>query len=111
MNNKYNWDLIQKYYDDGMSCRDIMKEFGIAKNTLVYAKRRGCFKTRSRSDAMKLDYKKKPRTLSEETKKKISKSRKKFLDENPHMVPYLLNHSSKMSYPEKLSKIFSKKKI
>jgi hypothetical protein len=40
--------------------------------------------------------------LSDETKKKISISRKKFLDENPGNIPYLLNHSSKESYPEKL---------
>lgn len=35
-----------------------------------------------------------------ETKEKISKSMKKYLSENPDKVPYLLNHSSKMSYPE-----------
>ena len=39
--------------------------------------------------------------LSEETKKKISESRIKFLRENPDMVPYKLNHYSKgRSYPE-----------
>ena len=36
-----------------------------------------------------------------ETKDKISKSRKKFLEENPSQVPYKLNHSSKQSWPEK----------
>lgn len=41
------------------------------------------------------------RTHSEETKKKISKSRKEFLDANPDMVPYKLNHYSRgESYPE-----------
>lgn len=39
--------------------------------------------------------------LSDETKEKISKSRTKYLLENPDKVPYLLNHSSKISYPEK----------
>jgi len=38
---------------------------------------------------------------TEETKNKISKSRKKYLFEHPDKVPYLINHSSKMSYPEK----------
>lgn len=38
---------------------------------------------------------------SEETKKKISDARIKFLTENPDKVPYLINHSSKESYPEK----------
>lgn len=37
---------------------------------------------------------------TEESKKKLSRSMKKFLKENPHMVPYLRNHSSKISYPE-----------
>ena len=37
---------------------------------------------------------------SEETKNKISKSMKKYLSENPDKVPYLVNHSSKISYPE-----------
>jgi very-short-patch-repair endonuclease len=41
------------------------------------------------------------RKHSEETKKKISDARKKYLSENPDKVPYKLNHSSKESYPEK----------
>lgn len=38
---------------------------------------------------------------SEETKRKISESRKKYLLEHPEKVPYKLNHSSKQSFPEK----------
>lgn len=39
---------------------------------------------------------------SEETKQKIRKIRLDFLEKNPDMVPYLLNHYSKgESYPEK----------
>lgn len=38
--------------------------------------------------------------LSEEHKQKISKSRKKYLEQHPEKVPYRLNHSSKISYPE-----------
>lgn len=41
------------------------------------------------------------KTQSEETKKKISESRKKYLLEHPEKVPYKLNHSSKQSFPEK----------
>jgi very-short-patch-repair endonuclease/DNA-directed RNA polymerase subunit RPC12/RpoP len=44
----------------------------------------------------------KDRLHTEETKLKISKSRKKYLNENPGQIPYLLNHSSKESYPEML---------
>ena len=38
---------------------------------------------------------------SEESKKKISEARKKYLNEHPDKVPFKLNHSSKESYPEK----------
>lgn len=41
------------------------------------------------------------RRHSEETKNKISKRRVEYLSNNPDRVPYLLNHSSKESYPEK----------
>lgn len=39
---------------------------------------------------------------SQETKDKISLIRIKYLQEHPDMVPYLINHSSKVSYPEEL---------
>ena len=52
------------------------------------------------------------RIVKEETKNKISKGRIKFLTENPSMVPYLLNHSSKESYPEKyFTELFEKEGI
>jgi very-short-patch-repair endonuclease len=54
----------------------------------------------------------KNRKLSEETKIKISKSRKEYLDKNPNKVPYLLNHSRKDSYPEiYFEKIFQNNKL
>ena len=46
----------------------------------------------------------KGKSHSEESKKKISEARLKYLLNNPDKVPYLLNHSSKMSYPEKIFK-------
>ena len=42
----------------------------------------------------------KGKSMSDEQKKKISVSRTNFLKENPDKIPYLLNHSSKISYPE-----------
>lgn len=44
----------------------------------------------------------KGRKLSEEHKNKLSDSMKKYLDENPGNIPYLKNHSSKESYPERV---------
>ena len=42
---------------------------------------------------------------NEEDKKRISEQRKKYLSEHPDKVPYLLNHSSNISYPERYFKI------
>ena len=54
----------------------------------------------------------KNRKHSSETKKKLSEIRIKFLSENPDKVPYLLNHSSKESYPEKyFTELFLKENI
>lgn len=41
---------------------------------------------------------------SDEDKKRISENRINYLNDNPDKVPYLLNHSSNMSYPEKIFK-------
>jgi len=52
------------------------------------------------------------RKLTEDHKKKISVSRKKYLNEHSDQIPYLLNHSSKESYPEKyFIEIFEKENI
>jgi very-short-patch-repair endonuclease len=53
------------------------------------------------------------RKHSNETKDKISKSRIKYLSENPDKVPYKLNHYSKgPSYPERYwKKVFDKLKV
>lgn len=50
------------------------------------------------------------RKHSQEVKDKISRARRKYLSENPDMVPYKLNHYSKgPSYPERYwKKIFDK---
>lgn len=40
------------------------------------------------------------RPATEETKRKLSEIRKAYLEKNPEKVPYRLNHSSKISYPE-----------
>ena len=52
------------------------------------------------------------RTHTEEQKQKISQSRKQYLLEHPDQVPYLLNHSSQESYPERyFTELFEKEKI
>lgn len=95
-----NWEEVQKFYNNNHFWRDIIEEFKISNNTILKAVKNGHFKTRSRSESIKLKRKIKPLKLSEETKNKISISIKKYLQEHPDKVPYLLNHSSKESYPE-----------
>jgi very-short-patch-repair endonuclease len=100
---RYDWKLIQERYDAGLTCRDIQSEFGFASASLTKAIHRGDFTPRSKSEAAKLSVAKNGRpALSEETKRKISNSRIKYLQENPDKVPYIINHSSKESYPEKV---------
>lgn len=100
----YNWEEIQKFYDTGKTWRDITETFGASQATIYLAHKNGKFKSRSKSESLKIGYSsgKIIHKHSEETKNKISKSRIKYLNENPDKVPYLINHSSKQSYPEQI---------
>ena len=108
-----DWKKIQEYYDDNHTWEDVIKNFKMADKTLIKAIKNKLFKTRTRSQAIKISYIKKPRIHSEETKKRISNARKKYLIEHPDKVPYLLNHYSKgESYPEKyFEKILKKENL
>jgi very-short-patch-repair endonuclease len=106
---KYNWVEIQEFYDGGNTWKGVVEKFKISNNGLSQAVRKGLLQTRSTSEAMKLYCKNNKRTLSDETKAKLSKIRKEYLRKNPDKVPYLLNHSSKESYPEKyFTEVFEK---
>ena len=102
--NRYNWKDIQKFYDEGHTWRDIEIKFGVTTASISKAMHRGDFISRNHSDASKLSIKmgKGFRKHSEITKQKISQARIKYLNENPDKVPYLINHSSKKSYPEQI---------
>lgn len=97
-----NWDEIQIYYNSGFTVEQTALNFHINPNTIYKRCKLGKFNTRSKSEAQKLDQLKNPRILSKETKDKISASRIEYLNKNPEMVPYKLNHYSKgLSYPER----------
>lgn len=95
---------LQSEYNSGKSLRDLSKEYNIKIHLLRYR-----IRTRNNSESRKIYSKTHTLKHSEESKRKISESRRKFLELNPDKVPYLLNHSSKgPSYPEKyFLKIFS----
>lgn len=98
---KYDWNEIQKFYDDGNTWRDIHKKYGVANRSIQKAVIRGSLKLRNKSEAVILHIQKNgTRKHTDESKQKISKARLKFLMENPDKVPYIINHSSKKSYPE-----------
>ena len=78
-----NWDNIQIFYNDNHTWKDIIKEFNISSNSIAIAVKKNKLKTRSISESNILANIKNPRKLSEETKKKISDGRKKYLIENP----------------------------
>lgn len=99
--NDINWKEVQLFYNNDKTWRDICEYFNISQNLIISAKKLGLFISRSKSESISISLRKTPRKHSEETKKKISEIRKKYLQENPDKVPYKLNHSSKESYPEK----------
>jgi len=114
MVNKIDWNQIQSVYDsDKIGIRELCSRFGISTSRIQRATKKGIFKSRDKDELRKIKVEKgKKRKHSKEAKDKISKSRIKFLLENPDMVPYKLNHSSKESYPEKyFTDVFNKEGI
>lgn len=109
------WRDIQTFYDNGGTYKTINKKYGLSMSTISKAVKEGNLKTRSKSEANKLSRKNNPSSyiMSDETKKKISVSRTKYLKENPDKVPYLLNHyTNGESYPETyFSNVFEKEFI
>lgn len=102
---KYDWNSIQEQYNSGLSTRDLIQLHKMSSNTITKAVRRGDLITRNKSDAMHFRQKiHGPSTPvhSAETREKISQGRTNYLRTNPDKVPYVINHSSNESYPEKI---------
>lgn len=79
----------------------IAKELSISYSTINTLLRRGLVNFwRTKSEMISLANKK--RTIPDNIRKKISESRKRYLEKHPDQVPYKLNHKSRgESYPEK----------
>lgn len=70
--NKFDWDLINKEHKEGLYWKNVGEKFGIGKNLLLRAEKEG-FITK-----IKHKYK-----HSEQSKKALSLSMKKYLNDNP----------------------------
>ena len=69
----YNWEDIQKDYDNGLSYRKIGVKYGVTQNAIANAKKRGVLKTRDRSEAASLHFKNNPaNTMGIEARKRQS---------------------------------------
>lgn len=97
---KYNIDLIQKDYDDGLSYNGLHSKYGVSLCQLWKWRTAGKLKIRSASEAAALYRKGRIFRHTQSTKNRLSLIRKEFIKNNPDKVPYLMNHSSKESYPE-----------
>ena len=102
MKHKYNWKEIQAFYDSGKTWKEITSAFGCAPSGIFKAVNRGDLNLRSKEESIKNSKIRGNRFKkhSTESKLKISNARLKFLRENPDKVPYIINHSSKKSWPE-----------
>lgn len=58
----YNWEEIQKAYDSGLSQSQLMLKFGFTSRSILLARKRGDFVSRSISDGTKLWISQNPKT-------------------------------------------------
>lgn len=96
---------IQTYYDAGHNFMETVKHFNINTRALTLLVKANIIKTRTKTETAKLRCKgiyRPNRSVSPDVRRKISESRRRYLDAHPEKVPYVLNHSSKPSYPEQI---------
>lgn len=94
-----NWQDIQNEYDTGVNTLFLIKKYKLSATLFRQASLRGLFKPRTKAENCKLYRIRNPNLkLSDETKLKISISRKAYLKEHPDQVPYLLNHRHKKKF-------------
>lgn len=111
---RYDYNKIQSDYDAGHAWETIKQTYGISDGALSKAHKTGKLKFRNKQESMRLARLREPESFrhSEQTKRKLSAIRKRFLIENPDAVPYKRNHASKQSYPEAyFAEVFKQEKL
>ena len=79
-----DWVEIQKIHDSGIFWNKLHKHIGISRTVLLRAEKEGLIKKKLHE-----------RTQSDESKKKISEGRKKYLTDNPDKHPWKKNSKFK----------------
>ena len=104
---------IQKDYDETeISVNDLAKKYGFSICKLYTLKKKGLLRIdRDKSFSHELTASKlRGKKLSEEVKRKISISRKKWIEEHPDKSPYKVSHKSRgETYPEKYFRLWLEK--
>jgi DNA-binding transcriptional MerR regulator len=110
-NSNWNYDEIQKLYDSGLSWREVSKIHKISTATIFNKICDGLLKSRNLSESSKIHRNKKQYKHTEESKRKISESRKKWLKENPDKHPWKSNNKFKSEPCEKVKEFLKKLNI
>lgn len=82
--------IINEYLVDRKSIREIREKYNLSNSTIFRILKN---KTRTHEESMKLEYRNKYRKTSNETKKKLSLWRIKYLKDNPDKIKWVGNES------------------
>ncbi len=97
--NKFKINKLLKHHQ---TCCKLNPNRRSGGNQFTIAKKNGIILHHSEKTKKRIGKVWKGKHHTKESKEKLSKAAIKYLENNPDKVPYLLNHSSKQSYPEKI---------
>jgi very-short-patch-repair endonuclease len=103
----YNWKVIQDYYDNNHTWKDVLNEYKIPNTALQKARKSGLFKTRTIGESLKVlsSLGKYDRSFlrASDYRKKISDTMTKLHAEGKHPGWYHINsRKDRRSYPEQI---------
>jgi len=104
----YDWELVQRDYDEGGSYSLLYSKYKLNTTKLTEAKNKGFFKPREKKEAVRIANKKEK---TDETRKRLSDSQKKWLKENPDKCHWKTKDRYISAPCEKLKKILKEHHI
>lgn len=90
-----DWSIVQAFYDQDHSMREVEKEFNISISTLYKAQELDLFKPRTPEEGRLLAQKRPRKPISAESRRKMSDAKKKWNRENPEKVREVFSRLSK----------------